>query len=91
MARPSYAAVDNVAHRWGGPASGAFAITPSDTTVFERNTRGIYVGGTGNVAVKTVEGDTVTFSAVPVGTTLAIMATQVLATGTTATLMVAMV
>lgn len=64
-------------------ADTASAITKSDTApnVFAR----IYVGGTGDVKVVTENGDTVTFSAVPVGTVLPVRVKQVLSTGTTAT------
>jgi hypothetical protein len=66
---------------WGD----AVAITKSDT---ESNTfSGIYVGGTGAVAVLTEDGTTTTFSAVPVGTILPIRTRKVLA-ATTATLLV---
>jgi hypothetical protein len=76
------------------PAPGAgtrlSAITPSDTTVFAP-TGGIWVGGTGDVAVLGAN-DTVpvVFSAVPAGTLLPVCATKVMATGTTATLLVGM-
>lgn len=69
-----------------GPASGGFAVTPSDATVFSQPTRAIYVGGAGAVAVRLLDGTTLTFSAVPVGTMLHIRADKVLSTGTTATL-----
>ena len=45
----------------------------------------IYVGGAGNVAIKTMDGATVIFYAVPVGTLLEVAARQVLSTNTTAT------
>ena len=71
------------------PARTAFAVTPSDSTVIQA--RGLYVGGTGAVAV-VMEGDgaptAVTFSAVPVGTILPIRVTKVMSTNTTATLIV---
>lgn len=62
---------------------GAKAITPSDSA--EVCYSAIYVGGTGNVAVTTPAGDTLTFVAVQVGTVLPICAVKVLATGTSAT------
>lgn len=64
----------------------AVAITKSDSTVVEFF--GIYVGGTGDVTIKGRNGVAVTFSAVPVGTTLNVYANRVMSTGTTATLMV---
>lgn len=69
------------------PAGGAFAIAPSDAIVFGTATRSIYVGVTGNVAT-VVGGVTVLFTAVPAGSVLPIVATKVLATGTTASAMV---
>ena len=72
-------------------SAGGFAITPSDTIVFGSTTRGIYVGGLGNVNAVLVNGDTVLFTAVPVGTILPIQAKQVLATLTSASLLVGMI
>lgn len=66
------------------------AITPSDTTVLS-GLRGVYVGGAGDVTVISGDGGTtVTFKAVPVGTILPISPSKVKATGTTATLLVAL-
>lgn len=69
-------------------ADTAAAVTTSDTgpNVFTR----LYIGGAGNVAVVTEAGNTVTFTAVPVGTQLDIRVKQILATGTTATNIVGM-
>ena len=69
----------------------AIAITPSDTIPV--NCRAIYVGGAGNVAVKTTSTATaVTFTAPPVGAVLPIVIDggQIMATNTTATLLVAL-
>lgn len=69
----------------------AVAVTPADGTDLPRGIcNGIYVGGAGAVAVITEAGSTVTFAAVPVGTLLQIRARRILATGTAATLMLAM-
>jgi hypothetical protein len=65
---------------------GGKVITPSDATLL-LDVRGIYVGGAGNVAVTLVSGEVVTFTAVPVGTILPVKVTKVMATNTTATLM----
>lgn len=71
-------------------AHSAFVVTPSDSTVIP-TTRGLYVGGTGNLSVVMAEDqNTVLFSAVPAGTILPIQVTQVLDTDTTATLIVAL-
>lgn len=64
----------------------AKAITPSDTAA--QSYRAIYVGGAGNVSVVTAGGDTVTFTAPPVGSIIPIEVTFVRATLTTATLLV---
>ena len=69
----------------------ANAITPSDTAPV--NARALYVGGAGNIAIKTTtNAAAVTFTAVPVGTVLAVMIDGgfVMATGTTATLLIAL-
>lgn len=66
----------------------AKAITPSDTA--GNSYRAIYVGGAGNVAVVTAGGDTVTFTAPPVGSIIPVETQKVLSTGTTATLLVGM-
>jgi len=66
---------------WGD----AVEITKSDTA--NNAFSGIYVGGTGAVAVVTEAGTTVTFSGVPAGTVLPIRTQKVLA-ATTATLLV---
>lgn len=59
------------------------AVTPSDST--DLQFKRLYVGGTGNVVVKSaVDGAAVTFSAVPAGTQLEIAGTRVMA-ATTAT------
>jgi len=65
------------------PGIDAFAITKSDATVFTSVTRALYIGTSGDVAVKMKGGTTLTFVAVPVGI-LPIRAEQVLSTGTTA-------
>ena len=67
----------------------AATVTKSDSTVVD--CRGIYVGGTGDVAVVCRSGDTaVVFKAVPVGTILPIRAYNIMSTNTTATLMLAL-
>lgn len=71
---------------WSAPGQDAVAVTKSDSTVFTAPTRGVYVGGTGDVAVRMwYSGNSVTFVAVPVGSVLPIAVDQVLSTGTTAT------
>lgn len=67
----------------------AAAVTKSDSTTFSQPST-IYVGGAGDVAVRTIGGDTVTFSAMAAGTILPVLCDRVMSTNTTATLMVRM-
>jgi hypothetical protein len=69
-----------------GIASDAFAITPSDATT--QRAAAVYVGGTGNVALKTEDGTSVTFVGAQAGTILPVKTLQILATNTTATSLV---
>ena len=66
----------------------AIAVTASDLTVIQ-TTRALWIGVTGNVAVRTALGRNVTFSNVPVGV-LPVQCDMVLSTGTTASSIVAM-
>lgn len=72
--------------------TGFLAVTTSDTARI--SCRGIYVGGAGSVALS-IDGTTaaVVITAPPVGTILPVMLDQgrIMATGTTATLLVALV
>lgn len=70
-------------------AIGLVVVTKSDATILPP-TRAIYVGGAGDVAVTMADGTTGTFSAVVAGSVLPIQVTQVLSTGTTATLILAL-
>lgn len=75
----------NAASGLTSPGANAFAITGNDSTDLTNATRGIYVGGAGDVKVTMVGSGTVTFAAVPAGSTLPVRAARVFATGTTAT------
>jgi hypothetical protein len=68
----------------------AAAVTPNDNTDLTNQARALYIGGTGNLVITPPIGGNVTFVAVPVGTLLPIQANRVLATGTTATNIVAL-
>jgi hypothetical protein len=70
------------------PAAHAVAVTPNDSTTFPV-TRALYIGTTGNVAVRMASGVTITFTAVPVGV-LPIQVDRVLSTGTTASTILAL-
>lgn len=69
-------------------AQSAVVVSPSDTNTLNF-TRGLYVGGAGNLAVTMKDGTTVTFTGVTAGQILPVSVTQVKATGTTATNIVA--
>ena len=74
-----------------GPAQGAAAVTPNDgANLAVAGSRGLWVGGAGNVAVVTAQGDSVTFTGVPAGYLLQVAVSRVLATGTTATNLLAL-
>ena len=76
----------------GVSAPGSFsAVVKSDTTLLPTGTQALWVGGAGNVAVQGLDGATATFTAVPAGTLIRGQFTRVMSTGTTATLIVAMV
>ena len=66
----------------------SFDITKSDTTDFAFLTRGIYVGGSGTVVVVNADDSTCTYTSVPAGTLLPVVARRVNSSSTTATNMV---
>ena len=63
-----------------------FAITPNDSTVFSQPTRGIYVGGSGNITLQMVGYDNsntiLTFTNVFAGTVLPLRVQRVYTTST---------
>lgn len=69
------------------PLRNALAVTPSDSTIFSPELQAFYVGGVGNVSLVTPGGDSVTLTAVIVGTVYYIQCKQILA-ATTATLII---
>jgi hypothetical protein len=73
------------------PARGAIAVTPSDVTLLVSDVKALYVGGAGDIAVN-MRGSTttVTFSGCSAGQLLPVQVDRVLATGTTATNIVAL-
>lgn len=81
---PGYQTADATAPAWRG-----LDVVPSDVAFIE-NTRSLYVGGAGNVKVTLLSGVDITFSGVGAGTFMPIQVTRVFATGTTATLIVAL-
>lgn len=70
------------------PAHGAVSVTPNDSTVLV-TTRSLFVGVSGNLAVQMADGETITFTNVPVGI-FPIQVDKVLSTGTTATNIIAL-
>ena len=67
------------------------AVTPSDTVDLTNVSLAIYVGATGNLTVIMAgAGESVAFTAIPAGTLFRIRVTRVMATGTTATGIVAL-
>lgn len=67
------------------PASCGVAIVPSDTDNLDFATRALYIGGTGNVALRLVSGDTITLRGLQGGNLYPLRVAQILDTGTTAT------
>lgn len=81
-------AVDNFTNVVGAesPAVHAFAITKHDSNDLAFVTRGIYVGGSGDLSVTMAGGETpITFVGLAAGVIHPIRASRVLSTGTTAT------
>lgn len=73
-----------------GPYEKAASVTPSDSSFLSFRTLALWVGGVGDVALLMASGSSITLTAVPTGTLLKVRADKVLATGTTATLIVAL-
>ena len=73
-----------------GSGTGFIAVTPSDTVDIRKGSRGLYVGVSGDVIVHPQGSDTaVTFTGLAAGIIHPIAVDRVLATGTTATNIVA--
>lgn len=75
----SFLTSDNTA-----PATDYLVLTPSDSTAIPGNVRAFYVNVTGDVVLKSANGNTVTFSALAAGYILPCSANY-LASATTAT------
>ena len=67
------------------PASDGAAVTPNDNTDLTTAAKRLWVGGAGNVALTTIRGTSLSYLGVPAGTYLFVRTARVLATGTTAT------
>lgn len=72
------------------PARAAAAVTPADAATLDPPARGLYVGQAGDLRVRMLGGQTVTFVAVPGGSVLPLRVDRVFATGTTAASIVAL-
>lgn len=68
-----------------GVASRANAIVPHDVNDLAYVSRAIYVGGSGDVTLTTLNGDKVAFKGLVAGSILPVRASRVWSTGTTAT------
>lgn len=73
------------------PATDAYAITPNDGADLPSIARGIYVGGSGDLALTTASGSLVNFVGVPAGAILPLWTCKVASTGTTATGLIALI
>lgn len=75
---------------WSSPAFDGEAVTPSDTDDLPDVARALFVGGSGNVTLDTLQGTTLTFRGLNGGAILPVGAKRVRATGTTATYIIAL-
>lgn len=67
------------------PYEHAAAVTPNDSADLTNVTRGIFVGGAGNLRITTLGGEGVVLTGVAAGSVLRVRATRVFSTSTTAT------
>ena len=72
------------------PAEHAVAVTPNASVDLAFTSRGIFVGGDGNLSVVMASGDTVLFTGVTAGTLLPVSVSRVRSSSTTATNIVAL-
>lgn len=73
---------------WLTSYGGGAVVTPSDTT--QINFRALYIGSAGNVTVIAESGESILFTAPPIGTIIPIRGQKVMATGTTVATLVAL-
>lgn len=71
------------------PAYDMAAVTASDSAKI-KPTRGLYIGGAGNIKVDTAGGSTVTLNGAAAGSILPVSVDRVYSTGTTATNIIAL-
>lgn len=72
------------------PVRDASQVTPSDAADLAILPRALYVGQAGNIALRMAGGQDVTFQNLPAGSLLPVRPARVLATGTTASGIVAL-
>lgn len=70
------------------PAQRGFAITPADGADLAAETRGLWVGGSGDIALVLASGDEITLAGVVGGSILPLRLRRIKATGTSATQLV---
>ncbi|MEM7120553.1 MAG: hypothetical protein AAF563_04700 [Pseudomonadota bacterium] len=74
-----------------GPYGTFAVVTPNDSSDFAAGvTHALYVGGAGDVVVHGTDGEPAMFVGVPAGTLLPVSVARVLATGTSATSILAL-
>lgn len=66
------------------PSTHAVAVSPSDSADLASVTKGVWVGGVGDLKVTMFGGEAVVFTAVPAGTYLPIAVKRIWSTGTSA-------
>ena len=81
---------ENIRPALESPAEGVLEVTPDDGTDLTVVSRALFIGVAGDIAVQAKDGSTATFSNLIAGFILPIRATRVLATGTTASGIVAL-
>lgn len=70
------------------PAQRGFAVTPNDAADLAAETRGLWVGGSGDLVLVLASGDEVTLAGAVGGSVLPLRIRRIKATGTTATQLV---
>lgn len=84
MALPtSFGKIPEVTNSAIAPARTAEPMTKSNTTI--QCFRALYVGGAGDVTIRTLDGSTTTFVGVPAGQILPVCGDKLMSTNTTAT------
>ena len=74
----------NVQPSLSGPALTAFTVTPDDAADLPEASRAVYIGTGGNLSVRMLSGEVVTFAGLAAGTFLPVRVSRIRATGTTA-------